>query len=458
MLFSAQAFVLLFLPATLSLYYGLFEQRQLRQAFLVLASLVFYGFWDVRFVPFLVALTFANWGFAEAFRRSRRPAWLVLGVILNLAMLVFFKYTNFLASIAAALVGQAFDPFAIILPLGISFFVFQKISYLVDLYRGDSHFYPLLDFFLFVTFFPQLIAGPIVRHDEIVPQFHATPRPAELWENLSRGLMLFTIGLGKKVWLADGVAPISDPLFQAAAGGTALTTGDAWIAALSYTLQIYFDFSGYSDMAIGLALMFGLRLPLNFNAPYRATSIRNFWRRWHITLSRFLRDYLYVPLGGNRAGAAAQARNVVVTMLLGGLWHGAGWTYVIWGGLNGMALAVNGAWARQGLRLPPPLGWAATMSFVIVCWVMFRAPTLSSAVAIWRSILGLHGWAGATLASPWILPVGVAVALLGPTSQRVALELAQPSPWLAGIVALALVATILQIGGHIPNAFIYFQF
>ena len=229
---------------------------------------------------------------------------LILGIVLNLTVLGVCKYTNFFASNLSALLGVHFDPFSIILPLGVSFFTFQKISYLVDLYRGDKHMYGLLEFFAFVTFFPQLIAGPIVRHNEIMPQWRRDPHGPELWENMSRGLVLFTIGFAKKAGLADTAALVCDPLYAKAMLGP-LNAGEAWAAAVSFALQVYFDFSGYSDMAIGLGLMFGLRIPFNFDAPFQAASLREFWRRWHMTLSRFLRDYVYIPLGGNRGGSGA---------------------------------------------------------------------------------------------------------------------------------------------------------
>ena len=343
------------------------------------------------------------------------------------------------------------------LPLGISFFTFQKISYLVDLRRGDRHVYGLLEFAAFVTFFPQLIAGPLVRHNEIIPQFALPPRRPAVWENLARGAVLFTIGLTKKAAIADTIAPICDPLF-AAAGQSSLNLAEAWAAAGAYTLQIYFDFSGYSDMAIGLALMFGLRLPFNFAAPYRATSIRAFWRRWHITLSRFLRDYVYIPLGGNRRGPALQAANVIATMLLGGLWHGAAWTFVAWGGLHGAALAANGAWARAGRRMPAPLGWALTMLFVIGGWVLFRSPDFTTAAGVLGSMAGLHGVGRAHVDNAAVLGLAVAAVLLLPPSQDLALRRLRATPWLAVPAGVALVFLLLLVGGRVPNEFIYFQF
>jgi alginate O-acetyltransferase complex protein AlgI len=259
--------------------------------------------------------------------------------------------------------------------------------------------------------------------------------------------------------LADTLAMVADPLFGKAAGAS-LSAAEAWVATGAYTLQIYFDFSGYSDMAIGLALMFGLRLPMNFNAPYRAVSIRDFWRRWHMTLSRFLRDYLYIPLGGNRCGAVRQAVNVIATMLLGGLWHGANWTFVAWGGLHGLALAVNHVWEGWGLRLPRAAAWALTLLFVMACWVLFRSADFATAGDILGSMVGVHGLGRLSLDREFVAALigGAAVALLGPTSQEAALAKLQPKPWLAMPAGLALAYLLLLVGGRLPNVFIYFQF
>ena len=459
MLFNSQVFILGFLPVVLTLYYALAANRTARQAVLVLASLGFYGWWDVRFVPLLMGLTAANWLIAVWFGRIRQQWIPALGIVLNLAVLGLFKYADFLRGSAFDLTGTPWEPWRLILPLGISFFVFQKISYLIDLRRGDRHIYGFLDFCLFVSFFPQLIAGPLVRHNEIVYQFRADPRDDRMWENLGRGFILFIVGVAKKVVLADTLAMVADPLFAHAAQ-TPLGLGEAWIAALSYTAQIYFDFSGYSDMAIGLALMFGLRLPFNFDAPYRAVSVRDFWRRWHMTLSRFLRDYLYIPLGGNRAGAARQAVNVVLTMLLGGLWHGANWTFVVWGGMHGVALAVNHLWSQAGFRLPRPIAWAVTMLFVIVAWVLFRAANFSTAAAVLGSMAGAHGMAMPALQNEpaAALIIGCLIAVAGPSSHRFALTLLRPVPWLAVPAGVVLSWLLLLIGGRLPNVFIYFQF
>ncbi|HEX4261114.1 MAG TPA: MBOAT family protein [Acetobacteraceae bacterium] len=458
MLFNSQPFILVFLPLVLALYYAAAEHRALRQSIVIVASLVFYGWWDVRFVPLLAGLTVANWLVARAFGRWRHAAIPAAGVAMNLAALGFFKYASFLAGNVAAVFGLSAPHFDIVLPLGLSFFVFQKISYLIDLKRGDGHFYGFLDFCMFVIFFPQLIAGPLVRHNEIIPQFEHSPLRPEVWENLGRGLLLFTCGLVKKVALADTIAPFADRLFHIAATGGPLNAAIAWAAAGTYALQIYFDFSGYSDMAIGLARMFGLVLPINFDAPYRAVSIRDFWRRWHITLSRFLRDYLYIPLGGNRRGPARQAANVIATMLLGGLWHGAGWTFVAWGGMHGAALAANGAWDRAGLRMPRVLGWAVTLAFVVACWVLFRAPDFTTAGRMLTAMTGAGGIGHVKVDNAGVVVIAAALALLGPTSQELSLRRLPPARWVALPAGAALVAILLLVGGRIPNAFIYFQF
>ena len=459
MLFNSQPFILLFLPVVLAGYYALAERRVWRQGWLVVASLAFYGWWDVRFVPFLVVLTLVNWLVVQAWARRRRNAWLTAGVAGNLLVLGVCKYANFFAGTAAAVLGARPPSWDIVLPLGISFFTFGKISYLVDLRRGDDRrIYGLLDFATFVAFFPQLIAGPLVRPHEIIGQFALDPRRPALWENLARGALLFTIGLAKKAGVADTVALVCDPVYARVAAGAHPSLAESWAAAGTYALQIYFDFSGYSDMAIGLALLFGLRLPLNFAAPYRATSIRAFWRRWHITLSRFLRDYVYVPLGGNRAVPCRQALNVALTMLLGGLWHGAAWTFVAWGGLHGLALAANNAWNRAGRRMTPVLGWALTTLFVLGGWVLFRSPDFATAARMFAGLGGANGAGRIHVDNAVVVAGAVLVVLLAPTSQAIALERLRPVPWLMAPAGVALVFLVLLVGGRVPNEFIYFQF
>ena len=323
---------------------------------------------------------------------------------------------------------------------------------------------PHADYALYVTFFPQLIAGPIVRHGEIIHQYALDPMRHGLHERLARGFLLLLFGLVKKVVFADELTEVVDPLFQSAADGATLDTAQAWMATAAFGLQIYFDFSGYSDMAIGLAMMFGLALPINFNAPYASCSLREFWRRWHMTLSRFLRDYLYIPIGGNRYGPVRELAALMVTMLLGGLWHGAAWTFVAWGGLQGIGLAVNHAWRRLGYELPRLLGWGITMTFVFFAWVLFRSPDFPTAWSLFGSLLGAEAGSVSISGSVglegevWLLPVAALLAVLGPTSQRLALELAHPRPMWAAATGAGFAVMLVFIGGWRSQEFIYFQF
>jgi D-alanyl-lipoteichoic acid acyltransferase DltB (MBOAT superfamily) len=408
MLFNSYHFIFLFLPITLAGFFWIGRLgHEAAILWLVAASLFFYGWWNPIYLWLIVISMLVNFsigsllGHAHTIQRRRVARWwLTIGVVFNLALLGWFKYANFAVDTINAAAGTDFHLHTIILPLAISFFTFQQIAYLVDAYQGATREYRLTHYLLFVTFFPQLIAGPIVHHKEMLPQFmrRGTLRPH--WDNLAVGGTIFAIGLFKKVVLADGIAQYATPVFDAAAGGAALTLFEAWGGALAYTFQLYFDFSGYSDMAIGGARLFGIRLPLNFHSPYKATSIVEFWRRWHMTLSRFLRDYLYIPLGGNRQGPAARYRNLMLTMLLGGLWHGAGWTFALWGGLHGLYLIVNHAWHRISARLPlgwisPAagrlLGWALTFLAVVIGWVFFRAADLDAALAVLKGMAGLNG-------------------------------------------------------------------
>ena len=460
MLFNSQGFLLIFLPLTLILYFAFAKKETLRIWILISASLVFYAYWDLRFLPLLVISVAFNWFCSKWHASYPNKAVLIAGVAVNLLIIGFFKYTNFILGNVAATAGIAFMPWSIVLPLGISFFTFQQISYLVDLKRGTAPIYPFHKYVLYVTFFPQLIAGPIVRHNEIIAQYAFDPLREGTYERLSKGFGLLFIGLLKKMILADTMAETASFLFYAAATGNTLSFYGSWVAAAAYTLQIYYDFSGYSDMAIGLGLMFGLTIPTNFNAPYLAISIRDFWRRWHITLSRFLRDYLYIPLGGNRFGIPRQVLALMVTMLLGGLWHGAGWTFVIWGGLHGLALVVNHFWEKTGIPLPRSIGWTLTLAFVMFGWVIFRADNMETASAIMRSMVGMNG---VTFNLPDINPPGHILyyalpAFIGPTSQRLAAHWLRPRPIYAVIVACALFYLALRAGDGNYSEFIYFQF
>ncbi len=455
MLFNSQIFLLVFLPLTLLLFYRVAQHPRLRTWTLVAASFVFYGYWEARLVPLLAGSIAVNWLLARhAPRRLLAP----IGVTANLALLGVFKYADFFAGTLATLTGAQHDGFGIILPLGISFFTFQQISYLVDRARGHAPLYAFADYALFVSFFPQLIAGPIVRHDQIIGQYRLPPLRDGAYERAGRGLVLLACGLVKKVAFADELARIADPVFTAALAGTPIAGPDAWSGVLAFGFQIYFDFSGYSDMAIGLALLFGLTLPENFNAPYRAVSLIDFWRRWHITLSTFLRDYLYFALGGARRGAARQALALTLTMLLGGLWHGAAWTFVLWGGLHGAGLAVNHAVRRAGLRVPAGVGVTLTFAFVMLAWIPFRAADFASAAQLFTSLWSAADIAPIGLERTWLLVPALLIAVLGPTSQQIAHAILVPRRAWALATGATLAALAIATGGWRTPEFIYFQF
>ncbi len=399
MLFNSLGFVLGFLPIALAGFFGIgrIGGRVWALRWLVAASLFFYGWWAPRFTLLLVASIGANFMIGRHILQLRvagaeRAAgiWLVLGVTANVALLGWFKYAMFVRHILAS-AGLDLPTLEIFLPLAISFFTFQQILFLTDCRRGDAVPVPALPYACFVAFFPHLIAGPIVRPSEILPQFAAGDVAVPSEENLSAGLTLFLLGLAKKLVLADSFARFADVGFAAAGGGERLSFFEAWFAAAAYSLQIYFDFSGYSDMAIGLARMFNVRFPLNFDSPYKSRDIGEFWRRWHISLSRFLRDHVYIPLGGNRQGMARLRVNLMATMLLGGLWHGAAWNFILWGGLHGFYLVVHHIFRQVGGRLPSVPAQALTLLAVIVAWVPFRADGLQATLAMLRGMAGLNG-------------------------------------------------------------------
>jgi alginate O-acetyltransferase complex protein AlgI len=457
MLFQSQFYVLVFLPAVVALYYVSAASAPARQTVLIAASLFFYGWWDARFVVLPVAQITVTWLLALAHERTGRSWPLVAGIAINLLSLGTFKYLDFLLGSVEAAVGVELPRAHLVLPIGISFFSFQLISYLADRMRKQAPIYPYPVFALFVLLYPHLIAGPIVRHNELVPQFGLDPRREGVAARIGAGLIVFTVGFAKKVLLADPLAHVVDPLF-AQATLHALTFGEAWNAMLGFSLQLFLDFSAYTEMAIGSALMFGLVLPENFRRPYLATSIRDFWRRWHISLSNFLRDYLYIPLGGSRHGARRYVFATMATMGLCGLWHGAGWTYVAWGLWHGVGLVACHAWQRLKRPLPAPAGWAVTMLFVLVGWVIFRASSFAVAGSMLKSLSGwsgLHsGWPGNTR-----LLLGAAlVSALVPSAHEMIDGLLRPSPVLAFAMAVLAVVCVLTVGQGAPINFIYFQF
>lgn len=490
MLFNSPGFVFLFLPASLAIFLFLRRRGLLRASVFALAalSLVFYSWWNPRFLPILLGSILLNFYLARAIGAARRSAprlarpLLASGVGFNLVVLGYFKYANFLDDNLARFALPHFALAPIALPLGISFFTFQKIAFLVDVHRGRAGEVRLWDYALLMSFYPQLIAGPIMHHSELLPQLDAgSARPRA--DDLRLGFTIFVLGLAKKVLVADPIAAFADPAFGAVALGGSLDATSAWTAALSYTAQLYFDFSGYSDMAIGLGLLFGIRLPINFNSPYKATSIIDFWRRWHITLSRFLRDYLYVGLGGNRRGTFRRYLNLSITMVLGGLWHGAGWTFLVWGALHGACLIVNHLWRALANGAATSvagkaLSWSVTFLVVVVGWVFFRSAGVGAALRLLQSMAGNGGLNPQTQSG---FPTGlclalvlIAVAAVAPNTQEIvgyqgprgdfAGEPASPSrspTWgptrrwavAAGLIFAASIGTFSRI-----SQFIYFQF
>jgi alginate O-acetyltransferase complex protein AlgI len=397
MLFNTFLFVFAFLPIALIGYFCLSKTSlRLSIAFLLLASVCFYIYWNINFFPLLLGSVAVNYLIGhwinrekEANNERRARLALITGLVFNLCLLSFFKYFDFFAQNLAWLVGVDYTPIGITLPIGISFFTFTQIAYLVDCHVAKIREYKTENYGLFVTYFPHLIAGPILHHKDMMPQFDRPESHIFSSGRLIVGTLFFVIGLFKKVILADGIARFVPPVFDI--NHASLTVLEAWCGSLAYTFQLYFDFSAYSDMAYGLSYMFGIILPINFNSPYKARSIVDFWRRWHITLSTFLRDYLYIPLGGNRLGAMRRYINLLTTMVLGGLWHGANWTFIIWGTLHGIYLVINHAiqlllGERQN-NIITFLGWLLTFVAVVFAWVFFRATSIEISLEILRAML-----------------------------------------------------------------------
>ena len=442
MLFNSFPFIFAFLPITLIGYELLrrYGPPRATHVWLIVMSCVFYAYWNAAFLALLFVSIVVNFAIGRQLQRRAadgapsRPL-LVVGLVWNLTLLGYFKYANFFIDNIDTVFGAHLEFARIVLPIGISFFTFQKVAFLVDSYSNEVERHDFVDFCLFVMFFPQLIAGPIVHFKEVIPQFRSAVRPESV-DRYALGITVFAIGLAKKVIIADTFAVDASAVYEAAAHGALPAFGDAWLGTVAYALQIYFDFSGYSDMAIGLAWMFGIRLPINFASPYKSQSIAEFWQRWHITLSRFLRDYLYIPLGGNRRGHARQRVNLMLTMLLGGLWHGAAWTFVLWGALHGAMLVVHRAWEQStfGARhaLPPLVARTVTLVCVVLAWVPFRAADFATTLTLYRGLVGLNGF-------------GAAYELLDKASNSALLAA-------AGVVAVWILPNTYQwLGGAAPG-------
>jgi alginate O-acetyltransferase complex protein AlgI len=397
-LFNSPVFIFLFLPITFFVYHYL-NSRQLFESgkvWLVLTSLFFYAYWNPVYLILILGSIGVNFYIGQLLLRSTpqllsRRALLIAGILFNVCLLGYFKYTDFFIASLNTLFSSQIPILKIVLPLAISFFTFTQISYLVDTYKNECVENDLLSYTFFVTFFPHLIAGPIVHHREMMPQFNNLASKKIDWKNINTGLVVFGVGLFKKVVIADQFAIWANQGFENADN---LGFWDAWGASLSYTFQLYYDFSGYADMAIGSSLLFNIRLPINFNSPYKAQNIQDFWRRWHMTLSRWLRDYVYIALGGNRVPFSTTLRNVFLVAFISGIWHGAGWTFVIWGTCHGLALLVHRLWNHFGYHMHRVLGWLTTFLFVSVTWVIFRAENMSDSNNIMKSMLGLNGGFG----------------------------------------------------------------
>lgn len=492
MLFNSYEFLFGFMPLVMGGFFALvaFGMRRLACSWLTLASVFFYGYWAPQYMVLLVGSIAFNFLLsqpiswcAEKGNMAGARRLMIFAVAVNLLTLAYFKYANFFIDTVNTLSGSPLPALDVVLPIGISFFTFTQIAFLVDCYEGKVNEPDFLYYLLFVTYFPHLIAGPVLHHAEMMPQFSS--RDTYRWQtrNISIGLIFFSIGLFKKVVLADGIQPYVGPVFD---HGTPPDLITAWGAALAYTLQLYFDFSGYSDMAIGLSKLFNVDLPINFNSPYRSKNISEFWRRWHMTLSRFLRDYLYVRMGGNRHGQFRRYANLMATMLLGGLWHGAGWTFVVWGGLHGLFLVINHGWQKLFPAKPGEpaslhgrlLAQIVTFGAVVVAWVFFRAHTFDDAVRVIAGMAGANGWTPGdgsaidtrqwfwiafSMSIVWFLPNSQEIVRRwvapGATAVKVALADRFHVRWLGVGASLSLVLLLAVINGSRGvSEFIYFNF
>lgn len=443
MLFNSFIFILVFLPITCVIFYIL-QRHQKRAIFsLLLLSFVFYAYHSVHDLLLMMASIICNFFISQNIVKNKKI--LIFGLLFNLALIFYFKYTFFIIDNVNHIFNLSIPFENIILPLGISFFTFQQIAYLVDTYYGNPPEKNILKYSLLVSFFPHSIAGPLVQYREIAPQFDKAKISIE---NLSIGGSLFIVGLFKKIIIADGLAPCANLVFDSAGHGIPPSFAEAWFGAICYSLQLYFDFSGYSDMAIGLAKMFNISFPINFNSPYKATSIIDFWRRWHITLSSFLKNYVYIPLGGNKKSLYHRHRNLLLTMLIGGIWHGANWTFLLWGGIHGFSLIVNHLWVNvtknYHIKITGSIyktaSWMLTLGVVIMAWVIFRSPNIETAKTMYASLLGFNG-----------ISIGNSIAHLLPNWEILKPEGFFPHQLFYFLDYLPLMASALFISMYLPN-------
>jgi alginate O-acetyltransferase complex protein AlgI len=460
MLFNDYPFLLVFLPTAMLLYRVADPYPQWRIGVLVGLSFVFYSFWNPPFITLLALSIGFNWLAAVAFVRTKRPSVITFAIVVDLVVLAVFKYANFITYNFGLVIDRTLPQFDIALPLGISFFTFHHIMYLVDLRKGKAPIYPIGRYALYISFFPQAIAGPLARWSQVMDQFGRQVYGPGWQRQFCIGTSFIAMGLFEKLILGDQIGRLIDPIYEQAKLGI-VPGGEAWLALL-FNIQILFDFAGYSDIAIGVGLLFGVQLPFNFNAPFRSINIQDFWQRWHMTLMMFLRDYVFHPMANWRAvprrfRLMQYFAAMMLTMTLCGLWHGASWSFVVWGTLHGVALVVCSLWRRYGPKLPALVGWALTVAFVLTTGVVFRAETLDAALNIFRGLATpLQFNAGRHLMPLVIVPL---IAFLAPASQDIVARLtARPRVVLAGLLGIGILALLIEIGDRDVHEFVYFQF
>lgn len=464
MLFNSYIYLLVFLPATLLIYFYLNKIKSsfVANYFLVGASFFFYSYWDPKYLILMLLSVIFNYSVGTLLSRieSRslcRTA-LTIGIITNLVVLAYYKYADFFIKSVNSVSGSNFDLQKVVLPLAISFFTFQQIAYLVDSYRGLTKEYDFMNYALFVSFFPQLIAGPIVHHKEMMPQFEKKENKRFNKDNFNKGLFIFSMGLFKKTVIADTFALWANYGYD---NDISLTFLNAWATSLAYTFQLYFDFSGYTDMAIGAGKMFNIDLPINFNSPYKAVNIREFWKRWHMTLSRWLKDYLFIPLGGSIGSNTRTSANIMITFLLGGLWHGASWTFVAWGLLHGVGSVVHKFWQKKGIKMSRTLSVFITFVFIHTAWVFFRADNFKKAFYMLKGLFGFNGISeyascyGSLSEALILLSIGIFLVFKRKNSQEIAENFENTYLYLF-VTSVLLAFGIFGTGS--VNEFLYFNF
>ncbi len=462
MLFNSAEFIFVFLPVTLIIYFLLAHQQYDRapKIWLVFASLVFYGWWNPKYLVLILVSIIVNFSIAKAMADEQRyrKLFLIAGLTFNLLLLGYYKYADFFITNFNVVFDSDFNLINIILPLGISFFTFQQIAYLVDSYKGIVKEFDFLNYSLFVSFFPQIINGPIVHHKELMPQFLDPARAYINFNNIAKGIFVFNMGLAKKIIIADTFGEISNKGY---ANFEHLSQLQSWITSFAYTVQLYFDFSGYSDMAIGIGLLFNISLPINFWSPHKSESIQQFYRRWHITLSSFLRDYVYIPMGGNKKGEFMTNLNLFLTFLIGGLWHGANWTFVVWGAFNGLALVVHRLYQKTKIGMPHIMAVGITFLFVMVIRIFFRANDFSTAAYVLKTMIGINDPYDkfVLVESFYNAPFWVAgiILLFMQNSMQIA-ERFNPNIKYAVMLILMAIINLTFINSAVKHEFLYFDF